>query len=60
VVAFDVMSRDLKGEGVLSMIFRCLDRRWEGKTLLNGDVLLLNGYVSHLFVKIMLICKCWQ
>jgi hypothetical protein len=52
VVAFDVMSRDLKGEGVVSKIFRCLDRRREGKTL-------KNGYVPNLFVKIMLICKCW-
>ena len=52
MVAFDVMSRDLKGEGVLSVVFRCLDRRREGKTL-------LNGYVSNLLVKIMLICKCW-
>lgn len=53
MVAFDVVSRDLKGEGVLSIILRCLDRRREGRTL-------LNGYVSHLFVKIMLIRKCWQ
>jgi hypothetical protein len=49
VVAFDVMPRDLKGEDVLSVIFRSVDRRREGKTL--------NGYGSHLFVKIMLICK---
>jgi hypothetical protein len=54
VVAFDVISQDFKGGGsVLSTIFRCLDRRREGKTL-------LNEHDSNLLVKITLMCKCWQ